>query len=412
MVFYKTFNNGLKMVICKMEGLASVSAGVMVKTGSINENDQDNGISHFIEHVLFKGTEKRSAFDISDQIDSVGAQINAFTSKEMTCYYTKSTTERLDVCLDVLADIFFNSVFDEKEIDRERGVVLEEINMSEDTPEDVCADLLAKSYYGGQGLGRTILGSAENIKKFSREDIQKYLDKYYTADNTVISIAGNVDIDKTVEMVEKFFAEKFIRKTSQPQIITEFHAPENLFRYKDIEQSHIAMAMPAVRFVDEDSDALNIANIIFGGGMSSRLFQTIREKLGLAYSVYSYISQYKNVGTLEIYAGVNTPSRDKAFEAILEEISKFSTGEIAEKEFLRGKEQFKSAFVFGKEGTASQMMVYGRYLLYMNLEFDFDRRITQIDSVNLDAVKRVASKYFNAEKMATATVGTNKSALR
>ena len=412
MVFYKTFTNGLRLVICKMEGLMSVSAGVMVKTGSVNESQEENGISHFIEHVMFKGTKKRSAFEISDHIDRVGAQINAFTSKEMTCYYTKSTSDRLDVCLEVLSDIFFDSIFSDEELEKEKGVIIEEINMSEDTPEDVCADLLAKSYYGGQGLGRTILGPSENIKKFNQTDIAKYMEKYYTADNTVISIAGNVDIDKTIKMIEEFFANRFTMLISAKQFVGEQHNPENLYRYKDIEQSHIAMAMPAVTVTHEDSDALNIANVIFGGGMSSRLFQSIREELGLAYSVYSYVSQYKDLGTLEIYAGVGTPCRDKAFKAIENELKKFSNGKIEEQEFLRGKEQIKSAFIFGQESTSSQMMVYGRYLLYMNSKFDFESRINKINQVKIEDVIRVASKYFSPNNFATATVGPTKSSLK
>jgi predicted Zn-dependent peptidase len=205
MRFYKKFDNGLRLIINKIDGLLSVSAGVLVKRGSCNESEDENGISHYIEHVMFKGTETRTAFDISDQIDRIGAQINAFTSKELTCYYTKSTKEHLSTSLEILSDIFFNSLFDEKELEKEKGVVIEEINMSEDTPEDICLDLLSKSYYGEKGFGQTILGPVKNIKRFNREKVLAYMDKYYTADNVVISLAGNVDVERAIEDVEKFF---------------------------------------------------------------------------------------------------------------------------------------------------------------------------------------------------------------
>lgn len=209
MVYVKKFDNGLRLIAKRIDGLLSVSAGVLVKTGSMNESSSENGISHFIEHVMFKGTEKRSAFDISDHIDRIGAQINAFTSKELTCYYTKSTKEHLENSLDILSDIFFNSVFEKEELEKEKGVVIEEIKMCEDTPEDLCLDLLARSYYGENGLGQTILGSEKNVKSFNRDIIRNYMDKYYTADNVVISIVGNIDVDKTVELVDRYFADKF-----------------------------------------------------------------------------------------------------------------------------------------------------------------------------------------------------------
>ena len=183
MSYIKRYLNGLKLVFSRTEGMYSVSVGVMTKTGSVNESKAENGISHFIEHVLFKGTKKRSAFEISDYIDRIGAQINAFTSKELTCYYTKSTIERLEDSIEVLSDIFFDSIFLKEELEREKGVVLEEINMSEDTPEDLCFDLLSKSYYGDEGLGKTILGSAKNVKSFDYSLIKSYMDKYYKPNN-------------------------------------------------------------------------------------------------------------------------------------------------------------------------------------------------------------------------------------
>ena len=406
MNYYKEYDNGLRLVVNKIQGLMSVSIGVLVKTGSRNETEEENGISHFIEHVMFKGTSKRSAFEISDYIDRIGAQINAFTSKELTCYYTKSTKEHTEDSIEVLSDIFFNSLFDKTELEKEKGVVLEEINMSEDTPEDLCLDLIAESYYGKEGLGRTILGPAKNIKRFTRDDVKKYMDKYYTADNVVIAIAGNVDFAQAEKIVEKYFADNFKKRKSAKQVKCEKIFQDKLFKTKKIEQAHIAFAMPGLAIDDERADAFAIANTVFGGGMSSRLFQKVREELGLAYSVYSYPSQYKDNGVLEIYAGVNTASRDLAAEAIMAELKRFKADGITEQEFSRGKEQLKSSCIMGRESTASQMLLSGKYMIYLNKEYDFTERLKRLEKITLDDVIAVIKDEFDYTKMATATVGT------
>jgi len=412
MVHYKQYDNGLRLVINKMEGMLSVSCGVLVKTGSMNESKEENGISHFIEHVMFKGTENRTAFEISDHIDRIGAQINAFTSKELTCYYTKSTKEHAIESLEILSDIFFNSVFDKEELEKEKGVIIEEINMSEDTPEEVCLDILAKSYYGDNGLGQTILGPQKNIKRFNKSNINAYMDKYYTADNVVISLAGNVDIKKAESVVKDLFADKFIRKKSAKQIITEKEKPQYLYKSKRIEQTHLGFAMKGFCAGDEKSDAFAIANIILGGGMSSRLFQKIREELGLAYSVYSYASQYKNDGVLEIYAGVNTAQRDLAVDAIVSEVKKFKNDGITEQEFIRGREQIISSFIMGQESTASQMLLYAKYLLLLDQEFDFTQRMKKLKEVTQKEVLGVIEQSFDIINASTATVGAKRSPIK
>ena len=407
----KTFDNGLKLVVVEMKGLLSVACGVLVKTGSANESAEENGISHFIEHTMFKGTETRSAFEISDFIDRIGGQINAYTSKQMTCYYTHTTKEHLEDSLNVLSDMFFNSKFDKTELNKEKGVVIEEINMSEDTPEDLCLDLLSESYFGKEGLGQTILGSAKNVRSFSREKISAYMDKYYTADNVVIAIAGNVTADKVEKLVGRYFADNFKRIKSAPQKTTKTTKPLNLKKIKKIEQSHIALCMPAISLKDERRDALTIANIVLGGGMSSRLFQKIREDLGLCYSVYSYLSCYRETGVLEVYAGVNTDNRELAFNAILDEINKFKEKGITEQEFLRGKEQLKSSLVLGQESVAGQMQLYGRYALMNDGLFDFSARLKSIERIKADDVAAVIGEFFDVQKASTATVGTKRVAL-
>ncbi len=412
MTVYKQFNNGLRLIVNKMEGLMSASIGVLVKTGSINESESENGISHFIEHVLFKGTSKRTAFEISDHIDRIGAQINAFTSKELTCYYTKSTGEHVEDSLEILSDIFFNSKFDKDELEREKGVIIEEINMSEDTPEDLCLDLLSESYYGKDGLGRTILGPVKNIKRFTSSDVRNYIAKYYTPDNVVISLAGDVDVEKSIKLVEEYFAQKFTSNKGANQALTIIPEPKHLYKTKSIEQSHISFAMKGYMAHEKLSDAFAIANVVLGGGMSSRLFQKIREELGLCYSIYSYASQYKDNGILEIYAGVNTSSRDLAVNAIVNEVKNFKKNGITEQEFLRGKEQIKSAFIFGRESTASQMLLYGKYLLFLEQEYDYQKRVKEIESITLSDVNESIEGSFDIDKSATATVGTKRSAVK
>lgn len=411
MSFSKKYDNGLRLVANKIDGLLSVTAGVIVLTGSANEFNEDNGISHFIEHTVFKGTQKRSSFEISDYIDRIGAQINAFTSKETTCFYTKSTSEHLKDSLEVLSDIFFNAVFDKKEIDKEKGVVIEEINMCEDSPEDLCLDMLSEAYYGNQTFGRTILGPSKNIRKFTKADIEKYMDKYYTADNVVISIAGNIDEKEVEKLVDEFFATKFKREKAVNQVYTGEKKYGNLFKTKKIEQSHIGISFDGVSVSDKNLDAVNMANIILGGGMSSRLFQKIREELGLCYSVYSYPSQYKDNGVIEIYAGVSTDKRDLAYKSILDELYLFREKGITEQELLRSKEQMKSSLVLGQESTASQMILFGKYMLFLDKTFDFKKKIKDIESISLDEINAVIKQTFNFDKKATATLGPSRKAL-
>ena len=211
----KTYNNGLRLVVKTMPGLYTVSLGILVNTGSINETAENNGISHYIEHMLFKGTEKRSAFEISDSTERLGSQINAYTAKENTCYYVKSTKENFRASAEILSDLFFNSVFDDEESAREKGVIQEEIHMCDDAPEDLCFDLLAESYFGKSGLGRTVLGTSENVDRFTKEDILSYMDKYYVPENVVVSIAGNITFSEAEKICDEFFASQF-KRTAPP----------------------------------------------------------------------------------------------------------------------------------------------------------------------------------------------------
>ena len=311
-----------------------------------------------------------------------------------------------------MSDIFFDSTFIKEELEKEKGVVIEEINMSEDTPEDLCFDLVAEGYYGKSGLGQTILGPAKNIRRFNAEDIEKYMDKYYTSDNVVISISGCVDDKKAEDLVKRYFEQKFTRFKSAKQVESSPIGVSHLHKYKKIEQSHVCFAMKGMSIFDEQSDAFAIANTVLGGGMSSRLFQKIREELGLAYSVSSFASQYKDGGILEIYGGLNTELRDLGAQAIVEEVRRFRRDKITEQEFLRAKEQLKSSTVFARESVGSQMLVHGKYLLFLDQEFDYDQKVDKLQKVNMDDVEKVIEEIFDIDSASSATIGPKKSAVK
>lgn len=404
MVHFKTLSNGVKLVVKRMEGLMSVSMGVLVGTGAYVETDKEDGISHFIEHMMFKGTKKRTAFDISDEMDRIGAQMNAFTGKDLTCYYAKSTTENAAKAFEILADLFLNSTFPEDEMTREKGVIIEEINMNEDTPDDLCLDLLGEAYYGKSGYGRNILGPRQNVSGFTKADVDAYMADRYTADNIVISMAGNIDIGLAEELAEKYFSGLApTKKDGRKVTVTPAHS--SLYRYKDIEQIHLAVAYPSVKRYDRLYDATMVMNSVLGGSMSSRLFQTVREKLGLAYTVYSYGTSYADTGTLVIYAGVNAENYMKSAEAIAKCIADIKRKDMTLDEFNRGKEQLKASSVFAQESTSSQMLLYGKEVMYSGRLYDFEERIKSVNAVTMDDVAEAIDNAFDRSRMAAAVVG-------
>ncbi|MGN1098828.1 MAG: M16 family metallopeptidase [Christensenellales bacterium] len=406
MINTRTFFNGLKLVHEEIGAFRSVSIGVYVGTGSVNESAETNGISHFIEHVNFKGTHKRSASEIAEAIENLGAQINAFTSKQMTAYYTVSLDNHAEECCEVLSDLFFDSVFDKEELDKERGVILEEIAMCEDTPDDACLELLSEAYYGEHKLAMPILGSAENVNGFSKEDIEKYLSQHYCSENTVVSIVGNISFDRAVELTEKYFVENFRYKTPVKYDM-ERREPHYclLKKEKPISQANLAVGFPALKFDDENEPALMIMNNALGGGMSSRLFQRIREQAGLVYSVYSYPSAYSNDGLLTLYLGTNPDSVLSAVDMLKSELDKFIDQGITEKEMSRAREQMKSAYVFSQESPRSLMNLYGKYMIMTGKVIDIEKRLSDVDNVSVRQVNELIARVFDYSKAAFAYVG-------
>lgn len=403
----KRLDNGVRVITKRMEGLLSVTMGVLVGAGAAFEQDGEDGISHFLEHMQFKGTEKYTAFEISDAFDALGAQVNAFTGKDMTCYYAKATSDHAGEAFALLADLFLNSTFPEEELEREKGVVIEEIGMDEDSPEDLCLDLLCRAAFGRQNYGRNILGPAENVKGFTRDDLFAYKGKYYCPENIVISFAGNIGNDEALALVEKHFGSMKPTGFQKPAKQVVLRA-ESLFKSKPIEQAHFAIGFPTAAREDKLCPAIQVMNTVLGGGMSSRLFKRVREELGLAYSVYSYPSHYDEAGLLTVYAGVNPQKAHEAAKAVKEVIAEFCEKGVTEEEFLRGREQIKSGNIFAQENTSSQMLLYGKQMLYKNEVYDFEKRMEELGALTLGDISRAIAANYDFSRAAIATVGNLK----
>lgn len=397
------FENGMTLVYYGMPEIRSISIGVFVKVGSVYENNKNNGISHFIEHTMFKGTERRSAFDIVAECDNIGANINAFTSKTTTCYYCQCVDQDVDKCADILSDIYFNSTFPTEEIEKEKGVVLSEIAMSNDTPDDLVFEITVPAFYKGHPLSRPILGSKANVKNFTKYDIADYIDRHYTADNTYLSIAGNLSYEQAVEIAEKYFIGKFRRlKCSERKIDVADSHSVYVKKIKNIEQGNIVIAFPTYEYTHPLTYATRIFNSAFGYGMSSRLYQQIRENMGLAYSVYSYPSCLIHNGMIYVYLGTDCKDVEKAVRAVRGEIDKVKKDYITNEEFVRGKAQIKSSLIYSVEGSSSVMTNMGRHVLQTGDLLDMDKMIADIDAVTMDDVKTSIDENFD---ISLATVG-------
>lgn len=387
-----TCQNGVRIVLENIPHVRSVAIGVWIGTGSRNENEKNNGISHFLEHMFFKGTKTRSAREIAESFDSIGGQVNAFTSKEYTCYYAKVLDEHSDYALEVLADMFFNSTFDDIELKKEKNVVYEEIKMYEDTPDDIVHDLLSKATYGDHPLGYPILGTEETLAKFESDTLREYMDQYYTPENVVISVAGNIS-ESFISEVEKQFGSF---ETSQKG--TEIGAPEfmthKLARKKDTEQAHLCIGFDGLQVGHEKIYDLIVLNNVLGGSMSSRLFQDVREQKGLAYSVFSYHSSYEDNGMLTIYGGTGRAQLDVLFETIQETLATLKKEGITSKELTNSIEQMKGNLMLSLESTNSRMSRNGKNELLLGRHRSLDEMIEKINEVTADNVNALAKQLF------------------
>lgn len=387
-----TCQNGLRIVLEQIPTVRSVAIGVWIGTGSRNETKANNGISHFLEHMFFKGTTTRSAREIAESFDSIGGQVNAFTSKEYTCYYAKVLDNHAHFALEVLADMFFNSTFVSEELDKEKNVVYEEIKMYEDTPDDIVHDLLSKAIYEDHSLGYPILGTEQTLEAFTADTLKQYMHETYTPENVVVSIAGNIP-ESFIKEVEKFFGSYSAGAQEIQSNKPIFHA-NHVSRKKETEQAHLCMGFEGLQIGHNDIYSLIVLNNILGGSMSSRLFQEVREQRGLAYSVFSYHSAYQDTGMVTIYGGTGAKQMNVLYETIQQTLQKLKQDGVTEKEVSNSREQLKGSLMLSLESTNSRMSRNGKNELLLKRHRSLDEIVEQIDQVSKQSVDELSKTIF------------------
>ena len=403
MIKTRTLNNGVRVVMEHMPSVQSVSIGIWVHTGAVNETDKNAGVSHFVEHMMFKGTEQRTARQIAGDIDRIGGQMNAFTGKEATCYYVKSVAENYRKAADVLVDMLEHSLFDKTEMDRERRVICEEIKMTRDTPDDLAHDTLMDEIFRGDSLGNSILGTPTSLKRITRNVITDYVRTHYVRENIVVSVAGKFDEDDFCEYFENSF-QTLGRELPENRMKRGEYRPSLRSLKKDIQQSHLCMGVRTIPLGDENLYAERIMNNLFGGSMSSRLFQKIREEKGLAYSVMSMNAFNSFSGFFNIYAGVAHDKTEETIAAIKEELTLFAEQGATDEELAMAKEQVKSSYIFGQENINSRMITLGKNKLLVDKVFTPEEILSGFDNVTREDILEAASMIGNMDQYCGAAV--------
>lgn len=401
-----TLNNGITVVMEDMPYLKSASFGVWVRVGSANEDESNNGIAHMIEHMLFKGTNTRSAKQIADEMARIGGNINAFTSKECTCYYATTLSEHLPIAIRVIGDMLVNSLIDEKALKKEKSVIIEEIDMYEDSPEDLVHEVLQQRIWKGHPLGYMISGRKKIVRKVTREEIIDFIDAYYTGENIVISIAGSFDQKEILAHVEEVFGD--IKPRASMNAMSLYLPQYNkvlVKRNKDIEQLHVNIAFNGISYLSEERFTLSVLNTILGGSLSSRLFQKIREDAGLTYSIYSYGSSYRDTGLLHIYAAMNPNQKDTVINKIHSIIEELRNEGVTKEELVMTKEQIKTELILGNEGARSRMNANGKSMLFRGRLVGLEELIDGIDRVSVENVKDFADSYLDLSASSLSLVG-------
>lgn len=396
-------NNKIPVVMAPMKEFRSVSIGIWVRTGSRFEKPEENGISHFLEHIFFKGTERRSQKDIAMEIDSIGGELNAFTSKETTTFYIKVLDQFIEKGIDLLSDIFLNSVFPEVEIEKEKSIIKEEIKMVEDTPDDYIHDLFHQTAWDNSGLGQPILGRRETIKTFTREKLLNYKKKYYGTKDIVISCAGRFEPERLVDLLNRYFGS--MNAGSDPPEITKsnFHSRKHIHK-KDLSEVHLCMGVEAFELSSPYRYHISILNAILGGGVSSRLFQEIREKRGLAYSVYSFVNAFLDTGLWGVYAGTSKKRYNDVIALITEEMQGLSNT-ITEDELRKTKDQIKGNIILGLESTGNVMSHIARQEIYYKKFISLEETISKIEKISLDEIKDIARRLTEGKNFAVTLLG-------
>jgi len=406
MVEILTINKGITLALEQIPHVRSVSIGFWIKSGSINEAEHENGISHFIEHMMFKGTKNRTALEIAQEMDLIGGILNAFSSKEYTCYYAKVIDYHIDLVIDIISDILINSTFPESEIEKEKLVIFEEMKMYEDSPEEIILDKFTEAIWPEHPLGRPILGKKKYIKKVQRQDILNFFSRYYTKKNLLITVAGNFNQNKLINLLQKKLKDfpDSIENTSAPQNPPEYCQSIKVEK-RDIEQVHVCIGGEGLKQTSEKRYVLNLLNIILGGGMSSRLFQQIREKLGLAYVIHSFQSSYKTGGIFCIYFGGSAKNLNKIIYHIKQECEHLISKGVLDTELNRAKEQLKGNLLLSLENTSNRMTRLAKNIIYYNKHIEVDEIIEMIESVTSCDIQKLATEIINFEKFSLYAIG-------
>ncbi len=406
MIQREVLPNGVRIITENITYVQSVALGIWVGVGARDEADNLRGVSHVIEHMLFKGTPTRTAQQIADEIDSVGGDINAFTSKEATCYYVRMLSEHVPLAVDVLSDMFLNSLIEPDELAREENVILEEIKRRDDEPDDLVHDVFAQTLWPEHVLGKSIIGTPETVSSFRQNDLKDYMARRYTPDTIVIAAAGNLNHDEIVEMVRQRFSHLSGSKSEWRVPDTPPVAvPETAYVEKPIEQVNLVIGTQGYSQLHDDKYALSLLDNVLGGSMSSRLFQEIREKRGLAYSIGSYSQSFREGGYFGVYSGTSANTAEQVIDLIKVEFANVRKNNIAQRELDRAKNQFRGGIVMGQESMNSRMMRMGRNELTYDRVLPIDEIMGKINAVTLDDVARVAAHLFGDDTFAMATVG-------
>jgi predicted Zn-dependent peptidase len=401
----QTLPNGLTIITEQMSHIRSASIGIWLQTGSRDEAPEWNGISHFIEHMVFKGTKHRTAEEIARQVDSIGGNMDAFTAKECICFNVKVLDENIPTALDILSDLVLNPVFDANDIARERGVIMEEIKMDEDNPDYLVHEIFTQNFWKDHPLGKPILGTKETVKRFERELILDAYQHRFAPGNIIISAAGHLDHDKFVELVINHFQHMKPMSngfhSTQPKIVSRIV----LRNKKALEQVQLCLGVPCHPIAHEKRHAGYILNTLLGGGMSSRLFQNIRERQGLAYSIYSDLNPYRDTGCMAVYAGTSLASAAKVVESVVTEFRKLKNEAVSEEELRRAKAQLKGSLMLSLESSTARMSNLARQEMYFEHYYDLDELIAKIESVTSEDLAKLANEFFQTDSIAVTCLG-------
>jgi predicted Zn-dependent peptidase len=401
----QTLPNGIRVVTERMPHVRSVSVGVWIGTGSREETSEETGISHFVEHMVFKGTTSRSAEQIARLVDSIGGGLDAFTSKEVVSYNVKVLDEHVPQALDIVSDLVRNPLFDKQDIEREKGVILEELKMESDSPEYQIHELFSSHFWKGHALGRAILGTPRTIRSFDRDKVGRYYRQHYSPGNLLVTAAGNLNHKAIARLAGDHLGDLKRNRFRAPESVPLPHAPIVFRDKKSLEQVHLYVGVPSVPMPHESRFSCYLLNAILGGGMSSRLFQNIREKLGLVYSIYSELAMYRDAGCMLVYAGTSQRSARRVVGLIADELHRAAETPVTEEELRRAKDHMKGSIVLGLESTTSRMANLARQETYFQRFMSMDEMLSRIERVTAAEIQSLAQQFFDPRQMAVAMLG-------